>query len=384
MKFTLRKLSLLLLPALMCTANMQAHAFNKSSGHAYPPIHIKPGVSTLVPSGLSPTQIRNAYGISAIANQGEGQIIGIVDAYDNPNIESDLAVFNTQFGLPACTTDNGCFTKIYSRGKPPADAGWSGEIALDVEWAHAIAPLAKILLVEARSDSFADLMYAVRTAVYYGATVVSMSWGGSEFANQGSFDKYFNVYGVTFTASSGDSGYGTIYPAASPYVVSVGGTTLSTNGSGNYLGETAWEGSGGGLSQFTYQPSYQKSFPLPNNPDGKRGIPDVSFNADPNTGVSVYDSMNGGWLVVGGTSAGAPAWAAMFAVVNSARATKLSLALPMLYSIGKNHYTLNFNDITTGSNGDCGYYCNAATGYDYVTGLGTPKANVLLQSLISA
>lgn len=384
MNFTFRKLSFLLFPALLCTANMQAHAFNKSPGHVYPPIHIKSGVSTLVPSGLSPSQILNAYGISAIAHQGEGQTIAIVDAYDNPNIESDLAVFSTQYGLPTCTSANGCFTKVFSRGKPPADAGWSGEIALDVEWVHAIAPSAKIILVEAFSDSFPDMIYAVRTAVHMGATVVSMSWGGSEFANQDMYNKYFNVWGVTFTASSGDSGNGTIFPSTSPYVVSVGGTTLSTNGSGNYLGETAWDGSGGGLSRIENQPTYQQSFPIPNNPLGKRGVPDISFNADPNTGFSVYDSMNGGWLVVGGTSAGAPAWAALFAIVNSARSSKLPSAPALLYSIGKTQYTANFNDITTGSNGDCGYYCNATTGYDYVTGLGTPKANVLLQSLITS
>jgi len=184
-------------------------------GYARPPIHVK-GNATSAPTGLSPAQTRHAYGFDQITNQGAGQIIGIVDAYDDPKIESDLGVFDSQFGLPTCTTSNGCFQKIYASGsKPKTNSGWSLEISLDVEWSHAIAPQAEIILVEAASNSFTDLLLAVDVAVQHGASVVSMSWGGSEFSSEGSYDTHFAVNGVTFTASSGDSGNGVEYPAAS-------------------------------------------------------------------------------------------------------------------------------------------------------------------------
>jgi subtilase family serine protease len=357
-------------------------------GEARPPIHVR-GNSTSGPTGLSPAQIRHFYGFDQISNQGAGQTIGIVDAYDDPNIESDLGKFNGQFGLPACTTANGCFKKIYASGsKPKTDAGWALEISLDVEWSHAIAPAAKIVLVEAASSSFANLIQAVDMAVANGASVVSMSFGGSEFSSQTTYDAHFNVGGVTFTASSGDSGSGVEYPAASPYVVGVGGTTIQTaDSSGTYKSETAWSGSGGGESTVEAEPLYQSSFGIASN--NKRGVPDVAYDADPNTGFSVYDSVRyqgqAGWFQVGGTSAGAPQWAALLAIVNSMRAAagKGTLNGAQYAFYNASTYSTNFHDITSGSNGTCGSLCNAGPGYDFVTGLGSPQAAALVNSLVA-
>ncbi|HLZ92088.1 MAG TPA: S53 family peptidase [Candidatus Acidoferrum sp.] len=335
-------------------------------------------------------QTRHAYGFDQITNQGSGQIIGIVDAYDDPNIESDLGVFDSQFGLTACTSGNGCFQKIYASGsKPRTNAGWSLEMSLDVEWSHAIAPQAKIILVEAASNSFANLLQAVDVAVQNGASVVSMSFGGSEFSSEASNDTHFAVNGVTFTASSGDSGNGVEYPAASPDVVAVGGTTLNIGSDGSYISETAWSGSGGGQSAYEAEPSYQANYPIPNDPSGVRGVPDVAYDADPNTGFSVYDTVRyqgqSGWFQVGGTSAGAPQWAALFAIANSLRVgagkATLSSTGTAVYSVAKANYSLNLHDITSGTNGSCGTLCTATTGYDYVTGLGSPQANNIITAL---
>ncbi len=372
--------------------SMQVFAIPLAPGVVHHPIHYKPNTPHLVPSGLTPQQVSTAYGFSAISAQGQGQTIAIVDAFDDPRIEADLAVFSKQFGLPACTTKNGCFKKIYAKKKkPPTDAGWSGEIALDVEWAHAMAPQAKIILVEAASDSTADLYQAVQVAVQSGANVVSMSWGGGEDSSQTDYDKIFNNPNVTFTASSGDSGAGTIYPAASPYVLAVGGTTLSIDSYGNYQGETAWSGSGGGVSSVEAWPTYQSNLPIPQS-NNMRGVPDVAYNADPQSGFSVYSSVPGdggtGWQVVGGTSAGAPQWAALVAVANSALNTNIGGSLNALLYAAANpttgNYSYFFNDITSGSNGDCDYYCSAQQGYDYVTGLGSPEVANLINELMSS
>jgi subtilase family serine protease len=368
-----------------------ASAERPPDGYARPPIHVK-GNATKAPTGLSPATTRHAYGFDLITNQGAGQIIGIVDAYDDPNIESDLGVFDSQFGLPPCTTSNGCFQKIYASGsRPNTNAGWSLEISLDVEWSHAIAPRAKIILVEAASNSFANLLQAVDVAVQHGASVVSMSFGGSESSGESSNDTHFAVNGVTFTASSGDSGNGVEYPAASPDVVAVGGTTLNTGSGGSYLSETAWSGSGGGQSAYETEPSYQANYPIPNDPSGVRGVPDVAYDANPNTGFSVYDTVRyqgqSGWFQVGGTSAGAPQWAALFAIANSLRVATGKAALSStgtaVYSVAKANYNLNLHDITSGTNGTCGTLCTASTGYDYVTGLGSPQANNIITALLN-
>lgn len=360
----------------------------------HPPIHVKKA-ATVSPTGLLPVQIRHAYSFDQLTCSytgtfgsadlcGYGQTIAIVDAYDNPNIQKDLTTFSNQFGLPDCTSVNGCFVKATPQGKPRSDQGWALEEALDVQWAHAMAPGAKIILVEAKSASFSNLLSAVDYAVSKGAHQVSMSWGGSEFSSESNYDSHFNKNNVSFFASSGDSGAGTIYPATSPYVVAVGGTTLNVDSLGNVSSETAWSGSGGGSSLYEHEQSYQTNYGISSN--GKRAVPDVSYNADPNTGVPVYDSYgyqgSAGWFQVGGTSAGAPQWAALTAIVNNARTTSMSSTSygteTLIYGAATGtDYANDFRDIITGSNG--GF--NAGTGYDFITGVGSPLSNNLLSYL---
>jgi hypothetical protein len=349
--------------------------------------------------------VRHAYGFdlisfssngSTIAGNGSGQTIAIVDAYDDPNISSDLAAFDQQFGLAAPPT----FTKVGLNASgtastttfPTADRGWAGEIALDVEWAHAIAPGANILLVEAYSANLTDLLNAVDYArKQTGVAAVSMSWGSSEFSGEASYDSYFTTpsghSGVTFFGSSGDSGAGAIWPAISSHVVAVGGTSLTLNSSGNYQSESGWSGSGGGLSRFVSQPTYQSGLVIHNgtqvvNANGERAAPDVSAVADPNTGVAVYSSYGfGGWAQVGGTSDAAPQWAALMAIVDQGRALAglgaldgYTQTLPMLYQLPGS----DFHDVTSGSNGYA-----AGAGFDLVTGRGTPVANLLVPGLVN-
>jgi subtilase family serine protease len=341
-------------------------------------------------SAFAPAQIRRAYGFDQIANQGAGQIIGIVDAYDDPNAAADLAVFSKQFNLPACTTANNCFREVYENSRRPAmNSNWSLEISLDVQWAHAIAPQATILLVETSSNSLSDLIAGVDLAVRHGASVVSMSWMSGEFSGEASLDNHFLSNGVTFFAASGDNGTGTAYPAASPNVIGVGGTSMQLNAQGNYGSETAWSGSGGGISRYEHEPTYQALLGLPVDAAGARGIPDVSYNGDPSTGYAVYDSIaiNGltGWLQVGGTSAGTPQWAALMAITNSIRAAArkadLNATNAAIYSQARSSPNVAFHPITHGTNGKCGLICDAMNGYDYVTGVGTPQSNALISSL---
>jgi subtilase family serine protease len=373
------------------TAAVHAFAAAPLDPSVHPPIHVRPAATTS-PNGYSPPQIRHAYGFDLLsctgANTcGTGQTIAIVDAYDDPNAESDLKTFSSTYGLPACTTANYCFSKVYASGsKPRSDQGWSLEISLDVQWAHAIAPGAKILLVEAQNNQLSGLMSAVDVAVSKGAKVVSMSWGSNEFSSETSYDYHFNKAGVAFFASSGDSG-SVSYPAASPYVIGVGGTTLHLDNTGNLISaETAWSGGGGGISVYENEPSYQSSYGITTT-GGNRGIPDVSYNADPNTGISVYDSVGyqgqKGWFIVGGTSAGSPQWAALAAI--AAPTVPVSSALYNAASTtttdsttGKTEYVLNYRDITSGSNSS-GY--SSGPGYDLVTGLGSPLANNLIPHL---
>jgi subtilase family serine protease len=355
-------------------------------------IHAAAGSSPAGPptSALAPAQVRHAYAFDQVSNQGAGQTIGIVDAYDDPNAEADLGAFDAQFKLPACTSSNSCFEKIYSKGtKPAANANWSVEIALDVEWAHAIAPQAKIVLVEAPSNSLGDLLTGVDVAVRNGASVVAMSWTTGEFSGETSSDTHFVSNGVTFVAASGDSGTGTAYPAVSPDVIGVGGTTLTLAANGSYQGETAWSGSGGGLSKMEREPAFQSQFGIPDDLRGYRGNPDVSYNANPGTGYAIYDSvgLNGysGWFQVGGTSAGTPQWAALIAIANSIRAaarkSNLTSTDTPLYSLAKTAPATDFHAVTQGTNGTCGALCTASAGYDYVTGVGTPQAAVLIAAL---
>jgi subtilase family serine protease len=315
------------------------------------------------PTGLAPATIKSAYGFSTSPTAGAGKTIAIVDAYDDPSAESDLNVFSSQFGLPGCTTANGCFAKVNQAGGtgyPRTDTGWALEISLDVQWAHAIAPGAKILLVEASSNSFANLLAAEDYAKTH-AQYVSNSWGASEFSGESAYDGHFAQTGVSFFVSSGDAGLPAEYPSASPNVISVGGTTLTFGPTGALASETGWSSSGGGCSSYETATSAQASFSQYGQTGcgGKRSTPDVSLDADPSSGVSVYDSTRyqgqKGWFRVGGTSASAPMWAARSAaagaVVNAA----------YVYA-----NSITYRDITSGSNG-----APCLTGFDLVTGRGS-------------
>jgi subtilase family serine protease len=327
--------------------------------------------ATPSPTGLSPTQIRAAYGWQGIGD-GTGKTIAIVDAYDDPTAGNDLNVFSAQFGIPC----NGCFNKVVqldaSNNPPPPDPGWALEISLDIQWAHAIAPGAHILLVEALDASYANLMAAEDYASSH-AEYVSNSWGGSEFCFlflcETIYDAHFSTPGVSYFAASGDNGLPASYPSASPNVISVGGTTLHFDAGGAFSSETGWSGSGGGCSAYESATAAQSSFGeyAQVQCQGKRATPDVALDADPNSGVSVYDSTpynnQTGWWTVGGTSASSPMWAARAAdqgaVVTSA--TVYGGSIP-------------FRDITDGDNG-----ASALVGFDLVTGRGTWATAVALQ-----
>lgn len=345
-----------------------------------PPSEIALPDATPASGPLSPALIRHAYGFDQLSLDGTGQTIAIIDAYDNPTIVSDLSTFDAQFGLPAPPS----FTKAIPQGLPAYDSLWASEIALDVEWAHAIAPGAKILLVEAKSSSNNDLLSAVDYAYKQGVSQITMSWGGYESILATNYDSHFKHPGVTFLASSGDNGAQVQYPASSPYVTGVGGTSLQVDTSGNRLGESAWGGSGGGTSTVESSPSFQAGFA----PRTGRGVADVAYNADPGSGYSVY--VGGGWYQYGGTSAGAPQWAGLMALVNQGRvaAHKKPIGSGLtfgtntaLYALaGSGRYTNangDFYDITAGSNG-----YSATVGYDVPTGLGAPVANKLVADLI--
>jgi subtilase family serine protease len=371
-------------------------------------------------SAYTPIQIRHAYGFDQVSvanlvnagNEGAGQTIAIVDTYFDATIQKDLEGFNQRFGLPQLDGKggDGTFTQFDLSNKTPSPVGddWTLETALDVEWAHAIAPKANIVLVEAASDfqdsatgEPTDLLHAVQFAATK-ASVVSMSWGISEVPQETNWDPTFNKPGVTFVAASGDNGAGTLWPAVSPYVVSVGGTSLNLTRSGSVAGETGWGhggwspllgGSGGGFSQYEGLPSFQQNSGISSSLTqfGARLSPDVAYDADPNTGFYVLDSAAGGWNVVGGTSAGAPQWAALIAIADQARGAGQELSstqtLGSLYG-----HAGDFSDINHGNTG--AYYVvndngnvvgtvpvRAGAGYDLVTGLGTPVANKLIPDL---
>jgi subtilase family serine protease len=344
-----------------------------------PPIHYKPiaGMQASVAGPpYTPSQIKTAYGFSSLpaGNTGAGQTIAIIVAYGSSTIVADLAAFSQQYGLPAANLQI-----YYPTGQPNAsNSTWALETSLDVEWAHALAPGATIQLVVAKDNSSTNLFAAVRYATNtLGAHVVSMSWGGSEWSGETAFDStYFTKPGTIFVAASGDNGSGALYPAASPKVVAVGGTSLFLNSDGTVSSETAWSGSGGGPSAYETVPSYQTQFGL--SPSG-RGAPEVSLIADPNTGVNVYS--NGGWYHVGGTSLSTPCWAAIMALVNQGRGTPLTDGHQAVYGLAGTQARFNpsgcYRDITQGNDG--GF--TAGLGYDLVTGLGVPIANKIIPAL---
>jgi subtilase family serine protease len=356
------------------------------------------------PVGFTPAQIRHAYGIDSISlggvtGDGSGQTIAIITVGDNPKFvnstssgfsNSDLHKFDQQFGL----ADPPSFKKVTQTGGtsnfPAPVSGWAQEAALDVEWAHVTAPKANLLLVEANSGFFPDLIGgAVQFARQQaGVSVVSMSFGLGEDSSFGSqWDSTFTTPsghgGVSFVAAAGDNGAPATYPATSPNVIGIGGTRLKlspTDSTGiTYDSETGWGMGGGGESSFEPRPSYQSSV---GGGRTRRLAPDVSFVGDTNVGVAIYDSYNNPsspWTALGGTSVGTPVWSGLIAIADQFRKANglgsmdgRTQTLPSLYQLPSN----DFHDITSGNNG-----FSAGVGYDLVTGLGSPKANLLVPDL---
>ena len=388
-----------------------------------------PMVSTSVISTYNPAQIRAAYGLPALpaagakltanqaAQQGAGQTLYIVDAMHDPNLAAELAAFNLKFGLPGCTTkaiaanttlplaaastSAGCeLAVVYSttnngmtNAAPAYNAGWATEITLDVQWAHATAPLARIVLIEAPDASITSLSAAIKLANAMGPGVVSMSFGANEGNWTASTESAFAGSNMTYLAATGDSGAAVSWPAVSPKVLAVGGTRLSYSGSG-LRSEQGWARTGGGISQYTATPGYQANTVPGVGNLARRAVADVAFNADPATGQYVAVMTPGSaavsWLSVGGTSLSTPQWAGLIAVANAQRvlAAKAMLGVPHALLYGgiasvPGSYASAFADITQGSNGSCST-CTAKTGYDPLTGLGTPNAANLLAALTAA
>jgi subtilase family serine protease len=316
--------------------------------------------------GMTPAQIRGFYNLPSTGGTG---VIAIVDAYDCPTAVNDFNAFSANFGLPQETGSGGVFQVVYASGsRPRSDPGWALEAALDIEWTHAMAPGAKIVLVEAASNSFSSLLAAVDVAnTLSGVTQVSMSWGGSEFSSEAGDDAHFTQANVVYFAASGDTGGQTIYPGVSPNVVSAGGTSVKTDSTGYIvLSETGWSGSGGGPSKYEPRPVYQNV--ISGIVGNQRGTPDFSFDADPNTGVAVYDTTryqgHAGWWVVGGTSAASPSLAG---IVNLAGGSASSTASELAAIYGNLTSSGDFRDITSGTAGS--FSCKS--GWDFVTGVGS-------------
>ena len=346
-------------------ARCLAHVVTDAAGH--PLSQTNPNTT---PRGYGPADLQSAYNITTTGSSST--IIAIVDAYGYTNAESDLAVYRAQYGLPACTTANGCFQKVNQKGKPkkyPAqNTGWAQESALDLDMASAMCPNCKLILVEGNTASFADLGAAENTAAKLGAHVISNSYSGGESGGQ-SVAADYNHPGVAITAATGDAGYagGPGFPATSPYVTAVGGTTLTKDPNvPRGWTESAWSGGGSGCSALYAKPTWQTDTGC-----SKRMEADVSAVGNPSTGVAVYGPTGGGsgWLVFGGTSVATPLVGGIYG--NNGGAV----------NYGSNPYafagTSALNDVTTGNNGTCSgkpaYFCNAEVGYDGPTGLGTPN-----------
>jgi hypothetical protein len=332
----------------------------------------------ITPSGYSPTSLQSAYALPS-ATAGAGQRVYIVDAYDDPNAESDLATYRAQYGLPACTTANGCFQKLNQSGTtspmPTPNSGWAGEISLDLDMVSAICPNCAITLIEANNNNYNSLFPAVKKAADLGGKFVSLSWGGPENGSEPSYDAaYFRSSGVVYTASTGDDAYqyGVIYPATSVDTVAVGGTSLRTAANARGWTETVWktsssEGTGSGCSSDEAKPSWQSV--IATSVCSQRADSDVAAVADPATGVAVYQTYGGGgWTVYGGTSAAAPIIASVYALAGTPGSTDKPASVPYAH-------TGNLNDVTSGNNGSCApsLLCTAAAGWDGPTGLGTPN-----------
>jgi subtilase family serine protease len=338
---------------------------------------VVPAATTAAPAGLAPADVQAAYRLPGATGRA-GRTVAIVDAYDAPTAEADLGVYRKQFGLTACTTANGCFKKVSqtggtSRGSlPRADGGWAQEISLDLDMVSAACPTCKILLVEARSTSFSDLATAVRYAASVpGVVAISNSYGGSDLSNTTIANSY-NQPGIAVTASTGDDGYAVESPASFGSVIAVGGTSLVRDSSvARGWTEAAWSGAGSGCSTLNAKPAWQGAATA----CGKKATADVSAVADPQTGVAVYDSYAyagaSGWLVFGGTSASSPIVASVYALGTTATGRGGS-GNPVVHTWATPG---GLNDVTSGTNGTCttAVWCNAGTGWDGPTGLGTPS-----------
>ena len=321
-----------------------------------------------VPRGYGPADLRSAYKLPA--SGGAGQTVAVVAAYDHPNAEADLGVYRAKFGLPPCTTANGCFRKVGNFGSsalPAVDTGWAQEISLDLDMVSATCPDCNILLVEANDPGIVNIGIAEDVAVFLGATVISNSYASPSSPFDFVLDfLFYNHPGVPITASSGDDGFGVAYPAASRFVTAVGGTSLVRASNARGWSETAWAGSGSGCADYNAKPVWQ------HDPGcGARTVADVSAVADTSTGVAVYDSLahNGaqGWLVFGGTSVPAPLIAGMYGLAGHGRS--------LTYASSLYAHRDRLFDVVSGSNGSCGgsYLCTAGPGFDGPTGLGTPN-----------
>ncbi len=336
------------------------------------------------PTGYGPAQIQSAYKLAGLTSGGK--TVALVDAYDDPNADTDLATFRSTYGLPPCTVANGCFKQVNENGAtsplPAGDYGWAEEESLDLDAVSSACPDCHILLVEANSANTPDLDKAENTAATSpGVAAVSNSWGGSEAASELSDDASFNHPGVAITASAGDSGYGTSWPAVSQYVTAAGGTTLSQTSNTRGWSETVWSGSGSGCSSYEPKPSWQKDTGC-----AKRTDNDVAADADPNTGLAVYDTYNScgsnglcdllielgvvqgldGWAQVGGTSLSSPLIASVYALAGNSSS--------VVYGSYPYSHTSSLFDVTSGSDGTCtpAYLCTGEPGYDGPTGNGTP------------
>jgi subtilase family serine protease len=349
-------------PVVGHVAHCHAHVVTDAAGHVLSQRTPPPAG----PSGYSPANLRDAYKVTGTGSSST--IIAIVDAYGYKNAESDLAVYRSQFGLPACTTANGCFKKLNQNGQqgnyPAQNTGWAQESALDLDMASAMCPNCTIYLVEANSATYGNLAAAENTAAAQGAHAISNSYGGGESGSQ-SYEPSYNHAGIAITVSSGDSGYGVEFPASSPHVTAVGGTHLVTASNSRGWTETVWSGAGSGCSSIYAKPAWQTDSGC-----SKRTVADVSAVADPATGVAVYGPVNSrrsGWLVFGGTSVAAPLIAGVYGVNGGA------------VNYGSDPYG-NISalfDVTSGSNGSCGgsYLCTGKVGYDGPSGLGTPNGS---------
>lgn len=349
-----------------------------------------------LPSGFTPSQVAVAYGLNGVTfesstgttvvGDGAGQTIAIIDLYHDPNLQASLNTFDAKYDLPAITLN------VIDQAGSQTDPGWSEEETLDVEWAHAIAPGAGIMVEEVSpgdtdGQQFYNMLAAIRAAGgTAGVSVVSMSWGYSEFPGETSYDSNFTTTGVTFIAASGDTG-AIEWPATSANVLAVGGTSLKVNASGGYGSETGWSLSGGGPSTLVAEPTYQDPF----QSTGDRTTPDVAFDADPNTGVWIYvippdsTSGQGSWEVVGGTSVGAPAWAGILAIVNQGRAlaglpslTGSTQTIPDLYALPSS----DFNKAPVSSGGSTSNMAISTTAYNTQAGLGTPAGAAFINAMV--